>query len=175
MPRAKPGELLRFAKQAAVSETDECIIWPFGTSNTGYGVMSYNGRQRSAHRVVLMLRSSSDEKNLFACHGPCNNKKCINPRHLSWQTSEQNVRDKVRDGTTTRGKRRKKRSKELIKAICLDPLGGGKASKKYGIPANNIREMRTRKRYSQYLSQRAENVKKEKAKEQQAKRQGRRA
>jgi HNH endonuclease len=40
-----------------------------------------------------------------ACHGPCHNRSCINYRHLSWGTHQQNAQDRKRDGTqvTNRG------------------------------------------------------------------------
>lgn len=42
---------------------------------------------------------------LDACHGPCHNRSCVNPHHVSFRTRAENAQDKVRDGTHTAGER----------------------------------------------------------------------
>jgi len=88
-----------FARDAALSETDECIIWPFSTCRDGYPFMGYRGTTIRISEIVLKKRVGPRPLGCVARHGPCRNTRCINPRHLSWGTIKQNNQDKLRDGT----------------------------------------------------------------------------
>ena len=50
--------------------------------------------------MALIIHTAQDYDNLLAAHGPCHNRACVNPHHLSWQTHKQNMNDKIRDGTS---------------------------------------------------------------------------
>lgn len=97
--RAKPGQHISFIEAAASSTTDECILWPFGLATNGYGHTQFNGRKRGVHRIVLILTTKIDPPNMDAAHGPCHIRSCVNPRHLSWKTCQENTHDMKRDGT----------------------------------------------------------------------------
>jgi hypothetical protein len=86
---------------AFANETD-CIDWPFAKTS-GYGVVFYMGEQMTAHRASLIITHGVNKKDMAAIHGPCHNKSCVNPFHLSWGTQKQNMADKLRDGTHLRG------------------------------------------------------------------------
>jgi hypothetical protein len=93
---------IQWLRDAIQQETDECIIWPFH-SVSGYGVVAFNGKPTPAHRVALILATDQNHAEMYACHGECHNRSCINPRHLGWQTAKQNAADKHRDGTSQEG------------------------------------------------------------------------
>lgn len=84
-------------------ETDECVIWPYADDQHGYGRVRYGGRIRVTHRLALALATRIDPPHLHAAHGPCHKPACMNVRHLSWKTREENQADRVRDGTDNRG------------------------------------------------------------------------
>jgi len=99
-------------KRAVLTLTDECIIWPHAKNRDGYGNVWVGGKKRLAHRVALDLTKPRpigkvcsvkgewvEGHRLDAAHGPCHNRPCCNPRHLTWATRAENLADRKRDGT----------------------------------------------------------------------------
>lgn len=108
LKRSRPanGECMRFLEVAALSDTDQCLLWPFGVNEKGYGRLSSGGKTLRASRVVLHLAVGPPPTDRHvAAHTPdiCHNPRCVNPKHLRWATPKSNSADKVIDGTQARG------------------------------------------------------------------------
>ncbi len=99
----RPNERLEFFNEAMKLETDDCIIFSFGTER--YGMMYMNDRQYRASVLACTHGHGEKPAGAHAIHGPCNNPRCINPRHLHWGTHGENMRDRRRDDTDNRGTR----------------------------------------------------------------------
>jgi HNH endonuclease len=80
--------------------TDDCLVWPYASLN-GYGKVWHPAQRRvvSVHVVACEFVNGSRPEDMEAAHGPCHNRLCFNPRHLSWKTRRDNKLDRHRDGT----------------------------------------------------------------------------
>lgn len=94
--KAKP-----FSAKYTVAE-DGCWVWAQSKSRLGYGMVSFNGKQTSAHRVSWMLYRGDIPAGMSVCH-TCDNPACVNPGHLWLGTHQQNMADKVAKGRQARG------------------------------------------------------------------------
>jgi len=81
----------------------DCLIWTGGTGDAGYGTFHYKGKNRSAHRVSFLLHKGEIPDGMVVMH-TCDNRRCINPAHLTLGTFKDNsddMRQKGRDRKIT--------------------------------------------------------------------------
>lgn len=94
------GKGIQFLRESLNYPGDECLIWPFSTTN-GYGCFGYHGKLHYAHRFMCEL-----------VHGPCpsddhiaghdcgnGDKGCVHPKHVKWKTYGENQLDRTAHGT----------------------------------------------------------------------------
>lgn len=79
----------RFASKYKVNDNG-CWIW-FGAKGRGYGVISFDGKGRVAHRLAYELLHGPVPKGLELDH-VCKNGLCVNPAHLEPVTHSENCR-----------------------------------------------------------------------------------
>lgn len=156
---AKYGEALAFLEAAIVSQTDECIIWPFSTvrSSNGdeYGKLKIDGNTKRAHRIVCQrIHGDPPFPDAEACHAPksiCGSTLCINPRHIRWGTRQENRRQRRIDGTHTEAPIRKL-SKEQVDAIFFAKGSQQQIAASYGISDKTVSNIKLgRHEYSRKL------------------------
>lgn len=97
-PKPKPlSEKLRNYKLGGPD--GECWEWQ-GSINpvTGYGTLWFEGTTQSARRASCKYHNpEQNPEGLLVLHS-CDNRRCINPAHLSFGTSKQNAREAVERG-----------------------------------------------------------------------------
>lgn len=130
----------------AESTTSECVIWPFCIdAKSGYGKLTFAGKKCTAHRAALILKTGENHPGKEAAHGPCHNRRCCNPHHLSWKTVAENHADKIRDDTHNRGQRhyRAKLTPEQVREILADGRMHKVIAGDYGISRSVVSAIKT--------------------------------
>ena len=97
----RSGAGTKFIRENIDCVDDDCLIWPFYRTPTGYGDVNFPHIEGQAHRVMCILAHgkppSAKHEAAHSCgKGHCG---CINPRHLSWKIRIDNIRDKAGHGT----------------------------------------------------------------------------
>ena len=95
-------QLKNFWKKVEIKSENECWNWTASLMTSGYGQFGLNGKMVSAHRLSWILANncnfSSDKPYcLHSCHNP----SCVNPKHLRAGSPQDNMNDKVKDGSKT--------------------------------------------------------------------------
>ena len=77
---------------------DDCWEWNGAKNMSGYGIMRKNGRQVKVHRIVAEEYYPKEFAKAECVRHLCNNKSCVNPKHLRPGTHKENMEDTARAG-----------------------------------------------------------------------------
>lgn len=129
-----------------VERGPSCWIWTSAFGARGYGVFYLNAkeRSRSAHRVSYELTKGQIPKGLCVMHS-CDNKKCVNPEHLSLGTPAENARDAGLRGLMPRGTANKgggKLTETQVREIRGAAEGCLRLSRRFNVSAQTIKAIR---------------------------------
>lgn len=101
----RTGDPMRFVERAVAYTGNDCLLWPYATSTSGYGRININRRNRSVTNIVCeRVHGPQPSPYHEVAHG-CGkgHTGCITPSHLRWATRAENVSDAIQHGTWARG------------------------------------------------------------------------
>lgn len=75
----------------------DCWIWTGLRDGRGYGAIWRSGKKHRVHRVSFEFKGSVIPDGMLVCHH-CDNKLCVNPKHLFVGTHKDNMQDWTRKG-----------------------------------------------------------------------------
>ncbi len=95
-----------FWKKVKISKSNfynkvPCWEWTGGLTE-GYGMIRFNYENFYAHRISWIIENGEIPDNLLILH-KCDNRLCVNPKHLFLGTIADNMKDKVKKGRQARG------------------------------------------------------------------------
>ena len=155
-PKTPMRSTIAFARAALVSQSDACIMWPYSMrgANRPYGSM-YDPEDKKSHtasRWVCEKAHGKPFKSAHACHS-CNNPQCVNPRHLRWGSSKDNVQDAVKSGRRATGE--KAPLAKLTDALVVEMRKSTEShvywSKRLGVSTRNVRMARSGRTWKHVL------------------------
>lgn len=117
---------VRFWDLVDVREPHECWEWQGQRNQRGYGRFSVHGKLVAAHRFAWALAAGTPVPDDMAVRHQCDNRPCVNHRHLVLGTNAQNSGDMVERERSARGERspRAKLTAEQVADIRLRREGG---------------------------------------------------
>lgn len=87
-----------------------------------------------------------------AAHAPqvCHQPACINPRHLRWALPDENMGDRVLDGTSNRGSRHGNSilNEDDVATIRNSNLSASDLAGRFGVSEATVRDVTTRRTWS---------------------------
>lgn len=82
-----------------------CWEWK-GCTVDGYGQFAVSSKNIvKAHRYSYYIHKGEITNNLYVCHS-CDNRKCVNPKHLFLGSNLENMKDKTNKGRQCKGSNR---------------------------------------------------------------------
>ena len=101
---AHKDPLTRFASRWELRDGSDCWWWTAGVGSHGYGSFHADGSPVLAHRWSYVHHHGLIPPDMDVRHS-CDNRRCVNPAHLSLGSRKQNMEDAVARGRIARGER----------------------------------------------------------------------
>lgn len=143
---SSPEMVGRFWKKVKKGGEDDCWEWQASTrSGSGYGQFGIDGYAEYAHRLSFVLAFGQVPYGQFVCHR-CDNRKCVNPRHLFAGTQKDNMADCANKERTVFGEKHplSRLTSDTVAGILKDRRDGlsyREISKKYSRPMWTVRSV----------------------------------
>jgi HNH endonuclease len=144
-PDYTPKDIKRFWSKVNRQGDDDCWEWKASLTGGGYGRFRFPGCHKLSHRLSWEFTNGAIPDCLDVLH-ECDNRKCVNPKHLFLGTHQDNMKDRDRKGRTARQKGEKrgqhKLTVEQVEEIRQRYASGGisqrQLAREYGIVQQHV-------------------------------------
>lgn len=135
----------RFWKKVDKRGPGGCWNWEASQVGKGYGGFFFREKGQRAHRVSWILAFGEIPDGLKVLHH-CDNRLCVNPRHLFLGTDADNARDRTEKGRTPHGENH---YRSILTADAVREIRQSRATKanlatRYGVSADAIARVQRR-------------------------------
>ena len=134
----------RFWAKVDVRDDNTCWVWLGGLKWNGYGEFKSLGVSIEAHRYAYHYFNGDLEPRAVIRHS-CDNRRCVNPAHLSQGTHVDNVKDRVERNRSAKGvdNGRSKLTEDEVRHIRQAVGSNELLARTYGVDKTTIRLIRT--------------------------------
>ena len=101
IPKLTLTQQYKFWLKVKRAAKDDCWWWIGFKRPSGYGIVSFQGREYKAHRISYFLEYGSIPDSKWVLH-KCDVRSCVNPRHLYLGDVCDNALDRQSRGRTAR-------------------------------------------------------------------------
>lgn len=91
------ADVERFWSKVDIQGLNDCWEWTASIKDTGYGQIRINYKTLRAHRVSWEINYGEIPENMCVLH-TCDNRKCVNPKHLWLGDKFDNMQDMSKKG-----------------------------------------------------------------------------
>lgn len=149
--RPPNGSTQKWLDEVALNlASDDCLPFPFSIGSHGYGAAMADGENICSHVYVCTKKHGpKPSEDCEAIHS-CRMKICVNWRHLRWGTHTENMRDKLRDGTSLRGESHPLAclSREDVLKIRGMPGKQAEIGDLFGVSQQTVSDIKSRRRWA---------------------------
>lgn len=85
-----------------VEKTESCWLWKGCAQPNGYGLYGMDYKVLRAHRASYVIFKGPIQKGFLVLHS-CDNRSCVNPKHLRTGTHKDNSMDAIKRNRQIRG------------------------------------------------------------------------
>lgn len=148
--KPRPGSTKKFLTGLIGHVGNECIPWPFFIASNGYGQAKLGSAHYVAHRLMCVLEYGEPPTPDSQAAHSCNNRACVNPRHLRWASASENGFEKHAHGTMPRGESHSsaKLTSAMVKVICRSSLSSGNLARQFCVSVAAVKNVRSGRSWS---------------------------